>query len=135
MEGSPAAGAIGDEGGRVLMPVSKEHAKGLVTRLCTLPSQDLSDLVEAQAIRDELGRAIIRHCSSDDHATSVVDKLIDSRFRPTPGDIKEAAETVSGGMSTLNPVDPNCKICNGGGFRIIERDGLTAAAVCSCRKK
>src|SRR5271170_2155889 len=28
--------------------------------------------------------------------------------------------------------DPNCPICHGSGFKIIERGGLTAAAKCEC---
>jgi hypothetical protein len=101
---------------------TKLHTRRLVTELCVLPAQDSTLFgISAQEIRDILGKSINRYAASDDHARRMVDWLLferppdQRRFRPTPGEIREASEVIP-------PHDPGqlenrqvCQICNGAG--------------------
>lgn len=95
------------------MSVRKETVKKLVDRLCTLPSSNVvmfdSDAQAKIAIRAEMGRSIERYCGSDEHATRVVENLMVGRFRPTPGEIRDASLATPAN----EPQPEYCSICEG----------------------
>jgi len=47
-----------------------------------------------------------------------------------PGSLREEAR-----MPRLVTADPNCKLCEGGGWKVVESDGRKFAASCDCRKR
>lgn len=103
------------------MATTKRHTSGLVDELCVLPSQDSAMFgVEPQQIRDLLGKAIERYAVADDHARRMVDWLLFERlpenrkFRPTPGEIREASEAVPREKPGA-PMVADCELCGGSG--------------------
>ncbi len=101
------------------MATTKPEIKKLVTRLVQLPAQDKTMFgVDGQEIRDEIGRVLERWAKNDDHARRLVDWLLFDRdpdqrkWRPTPGEIREAAEAVP----TDRPEAFMCPECSGHGF-------------------
>jgi hypothetical protein len=105
------------------MKPTKKCLKELVSRLCTLPSQDPVMFGSPEAIsimRNELGRAL-EASRSDGHATRAVDRLMsEAKWRPTPAEIREALEGTPEFDAPAEP-DPNCQICTGSGWRIAHR--------------
>jgi hypothetical protein len=117
------------------MAVRDAKISELVDRICTLPAQDLTNLVEADIIRKELGKALKKHAQSEDHASRIIDYLMESRWRPTPVQIHEAAEQVPVDRpAQLTAPKANCVMCGGSGWKIVERGGLTGATECACRR-
>lgn len=105
------------------MPTTKAEIKKLVTRLVQLPAQDSTMFgVAPEDIRESLGKALERYAASDDHATRMVDWLIFDRdpdqrkFRPTPGEIKDASESVS--RVKIQQGEGICQSCEGRGFHL-----------------
>jgi len=103
------------------MATTKAHLRKLVNDLCALPAQDKSMFdIEPQQIRDQLGKAIERYAASDDHASRMIDWLLFERlpeqrkFRPTPGEIREAAEGIPRDKPGAH-IAPVCEVCNGSG--------------------
>jgi hypothetical protein len=97
----------------------------LVDRLCALPAQDVTNFVGPQVIRDEIGRAIDRFCENEDHATRTVDALVfrsgsETVWRPTPVEIRDAAQATPVEVSKMLPASANCPDCNGTGAEILE---------------
>ena len=58
-----------------------------------------------------------------------------SRFFPNPGDVRDALDVALERMPRRRESDPECKICAGNGWKIVERDGRRWAATCDCRKR
>lgn len=112
----------------------------LVDRLCQLPAQNLEKLVDAQAVRDEIGNAIKRAAKSEDHATRFVDRLVEGEsgrqvWRPTAAEIRDAAAATSvEPPPKLTAANPNCPECSGSGFKTVYRNGFSGAAICECRR-
>jgi len=102
------------------MATTKGEIRKLVTRLVQLPAQDKTMFgVDGQEIRDELGKVLERFAKTDDHATRMVEWILFDRpleqrkWRPTPGEIKDAAEAVA----VERPSEAICMLCGGhGGF-------------------
>lgn len=120
----------------------KSAMRLLVDRLCAKPAKDTTDLgVRPATIRNEIGDALERNTVSIDHATRVVDLLVYAKYRPGPGEIRAAAE------ETILPAEraamraaeivvapaADCRICDGTGWKLVLRGGLSGVEECPCR--
>jgi hypothetical protein len=114
---------------------SRQEFFRLVSRLCNRPAQDPTNLgVDAATIRDEIGDALAKHAANLQHAARIVEALVYQQWRPGPAEIAAAAEETI--LDSERPPekrpDPDCRLCSGSGFQIIERSGQSGARKCSC---
>jgi len=119
------------------MPTTHAHVKKLVDRLVTLPSgqggmfETVED--ERKAVRTELGKALERYARSDADATTIVDRLMEGKFRPTPGEMKAVADALPAQRQAARLPEP-CETCQRSDFVEVERNGVSAAGRCACAR-
>lgn len=108
-----------------------------VNRLRALPRGE--DERPWKILAPEYERILGRVGEDDAHLERIIDHVLDhaageSRFCPTPAELANKAEEVSASIQPLR-ADPNCVICDGTGWKRVERGGLTGVDRCSCMRR
>jgi hypothetical protein len=94
-------------------------------------------------LRGELLRVLWQQAHSDEHSERIVTEIIDTRRPsesgfiscPLPSELIDYARNVPPEKPpAVRDADPRCAVCRGTGWRIIQRDGLSGAEMCGCRR-
>jgi hypothetical protein len=108
--------------------LSKECAHDIVLRLAGLEKFPM-----VEAAQDELVKAMMQAPSEAIAAQFVSDWIREGRKCPKPGDLWKTFRPPP--MRNSPPVNTGCSICGGTGWRIVERQGFSAATRCLCHSR
>lgn len=92
------------------------------------------DSPDNRTVIDELTNALARS-RNDAVAMAVIDEWLASQDKlPTPAALCRLVEAQNENVETESAVRTRqCTFCDGAGFEIVERGGLSGAKVCRCR--
>ena len=94
-----------------------------------------------QDSKHELLRVLKTHAVSDEHAERIVTLILDTRRPnengylscPAPAEMIDYAVLAPASPHKLKDPNPRCSLCGGYGWKITERNGISAAERCCCR--
>jgi hypothetical protein len=113
------------------LPTSKRPTEELIKqqsrRLLTLPNRPEDS--------SEIAIALRRWAKTEYHVRTIVQYLLDTcTFFPAPSAIRDAADMcLAEPPPKFRPPNPKCSVCGGDGHSVVEKDGVSAAAICDCR--
>lgn len=108
--------------------MTRDFCKKQIGRLESLPyfprtSEGIGELIDR----------LLKVARDEEHAKATVTTLCDWSTCPTPHDLARVAWELDSERD--QGASAGCAKCNGTGFRVIERNGISAAAPCSCAPK
>jgi len=118
--------------------LTQAHLKKQVARLKVLPRGDERPwgTDKEPGLREELLRVLWQQAASDEHATRIIDHLMDgAEFCPTPAELMAAAQEVPERLGMLREADAQCVNCGGSGWKRTQVGSYSGVKRCECTLK